>query len=104
MSAINSHYSEDFIDDLDAPLLNLIPAAPNRVIKPNTLYNGFDSTIEEIENNLKTLVTRIKRRYIHVITYREKQIRNNMVVVGGTFNKYLSEEFNDELIFIEFVF
>ena len=96
MSTISQgHYSEEFLDNLDAPLLELAPTLRKRIIKPNTLYNGYDSTIEEIEYNLKELVTRIKRRYIHVINYREKQIRNNIVPTGGIYNKYLSEEFNE---------
>lgn len=93
-SMFDIHMIEDNIidlDDLDQPLvldLETLYGDINSEKVHNTEHNGYDSDIANIEKQLKVTVTRIKRRIIHIIAFRQMQLQNNLVSISGTYNKY----------------
>jgi len=80
-------------DNLDTPVTviqcwenNIYPE--NHIPVANTANNGYDPDIENIERTIRLSVTRIKRRIIHMIAFRQMQLQNNLVSISGVFNKY----------------
>jgi len=77
------------VDDLDQPLQAGFESLLFQNYKvQNTEHNGYDPDIENIEKTIRLSVTRIKRRIIHIIAFRQMQLQNNLVSISGTFNKY----------------
>lgn len=79
------------LNDLDQPLVIDIETLYGNIDSEkvhNTVHNGYDSDIANIEKQLKVTITRIKRRIIHIIAFRQMQLQNNLVSISGTYNKY----------------
>ena len=80
-------------DDLDRPVtalqcLEYNINQENYFPEANTVHNGFDEDIERIERNIRDLSVRIKRKIIHIMSFRQWQLKENFVPIAGVFNKY----------------